>query len=214
MKGMNKSDKIARYFECEMRASQDDSNDEYVIEGRPVVYGQHTDIGGWWDEVINAGALDNTDVRDVCLLGNHNQGTFPLARTKNGKGTMTLAKDEKGLFMRAVLDCKNNPSAQEAYSAVQRGDVTGMSFAFRIASKGDTWRWDDNDYGWREINDISIIHEVSLVNWPAYDGTSATTRSAQEEEALATYKEMKGERDRKVKEAVEIERLRNINRSK
>ena len=212
MKNMKNTDKIARYFECEMRASRSESN-EYVIEGRPVVYEQHTDMG-WFDEVIKNGALNNTDIRDVCLLGNHNADTFPLARTKNGKGTMTLSKDDEGLFMRAVLDCDNNPSAQEAYSAVQRGDVTGMSFAFRVASKGDTWKWDDNDYGWREINDISIIHEVSLVNWPAYDGTSASTRSKQEEEALATFKEMKEERSRKAKEAVEIERLRNINRSK
>ena len=72
--------------------------------------------------------------------------------------------------MRALLDVENNPKAAEAYSAIKRGDISGMSFAFIVNE--DRWEDLDTDKPLRRITGMSDIFEVSLVAFPAYKGTS------------------------------------------
>ena len=97
---------------------------------------------------------------------------------------MTLTRDEHGVKMRALLDTENNPKAQEAYSAIKRGDISGMSFAFIVGEE----RWEDLDTEMplRIITKLSAIFEVSLVAFPAYSGTSV--QAASEGEALESVK--------------------------
>ena len=67
---MSKSDKAERRaFMFDVRAEQDERGN--YIEGRPVVYGKEADIGGIFREEIVPGALDKTDLHDVCFLTNH-----------------------------------------------------------------------------------------------------------------------------------------------
>jgi phage head maturation protease len=93
---------------------------------------------------------------------------------------MQLSVDSEGMTIRVVLDTENNAEARALYSAVQREDVTGMSFMFGI----DSERWDDleSDHPTRHIESISSVVEVSAVTFPAYDSTSINARS--ESEAL------------------------------
>jgi phage head maturation protease len=72
--------------------------------------------------------------------------------------------------MRAVLDPDHNPRAAEAYSAVGRGDMTGMSFAFIVNE--ERWEELDTEKPLRRITGLRDIFEVSLVAFPAYKGTS------------------------------------------
>ena len=127
-----------REYLCEVRA--DENN---YIEGRPVVYNSRTDLG-FFDEIIESGALNETDLRDVRFLVNHDFSKIPLARSRrnNGHSTMQLFVDEEGLRIKAMLDVENNAEAKALYSAVQRGDVTGMSFCFSV----DDEEWDDDNY--------------------------------------------------------------------
>lgn len=153
---------------------------EYRVEGYAVVFNSPTTITDWWGdeytEEIAPTALNNTDMRDVCLFFNHDTyNSVPLARTSNGKGTLTLTVDERGLKISAPLDCDNNTQAKAIYSAIERGDITGMSFAFRV--KDQAWTGLDSDNPVRYIKDISIIHEVSIVTYPAYKDTSINARS-------------------------------------
>ena len=62
-----------------------------------------------------------------------------------------------------------------AYSAVKRGDIQGMSFTFRV--KSQEWINLDSDVPTRRIKEISIVHEVSIVNFPAYPQTSVNARA-------------------------------------
>lgn len=153
---------------------------EYRVEGYAVVFNSPTKIVDWWGdeytEEIASTALNNTDMRDVCLFLNHDtNSSVPLARTSNGKGTLTLTVDERGLKISAPLDCDKNTQAKAVYSAIERGDVSGMSFAFRV--KEQSWAGLDSDNPIRYIKDISIIHEVSIVTYPAYKETSISARS-------------------------------------
>ena len=65
------------------------------------------------------------------------------------------------------------------YSAVERGDISGMSFMFAI--RGEKWEELDSDHPVRRITDISTVVEVSAVTFPAYE---ATTINARGKEAL------------------------------
>lgn len=165
-----------RSFTFEVRAEENESGK--IITGRPIVYDSKTDIGGF-DEIIERGALDNTDLTDVRFLVNHDTSRIPLARSRrnNGNSTMQLMVDEAGMAIRVLLDTENNTEARALYSAVQRGDISGMSFMFWA----DEDRWDDldSDHPTRHILSISNIVEVSAVTFPAYESTEINARSAE-----------------------------------
>ena len=163
--------KEIRFMPAEVRAAETEEKGA-VITGYPIVFEQEIDMGDW-REVIDAGSMgDGSVLRDVALLANHDFGMIPLARSRrnNDNSTMKLTPDQKGVAMRALLDINNNPKAKEAYSAVMRGDISGMSFAFIV--KEERWEDLDTDKPLRRIMSFSVVFEVSMVTNPAYPGTS------------------------------------------
>lgn len=163
-----------RAYTFEVRAEESEQGN--IITGRPIVYNSRTDIG-YFDEIIESGALDNADLRDVRFLVNHDVSKIPLARSRrnNGNSTMTLNVDEEGMTIRVILDTENNSEARALYSAVQRGDITGMSFMFGVSD--EEWENLDSDHPTRHIRAISVVVEVSAVTFPAYDATEINARS-------------------------------------
>lgn len=164
-----------RAYQFEVRA--EDTESGHIITGRPIVYNSRTDLG-WFDEVIEQGALDNADLTDVRFLVNHDTGMIPLARSRrnNGNSTMQMSVDMYGLNLDKVeLDIENNADARALYSAVKRGDITGMSFMFSI----DDEEWEDleSDHPTRHIWKIGSVVEVSAVTFPAYESTEINARS-------------------------------------
>lgn len=175
----NKKELERRSYNFEIRAEESDGVG--ILTGRPIVYNSKTDLG-WFDEVIELGALDGADLTDVRFLVNHDLSKIPLARSRrnNGNSTMQFSIDQQGMLLDWVkLDVENNADARALYSAVQRGDVSGMSFMFSI----DSERWEDleSDHPTRHIEKIGSVVEVSAVTFPAYDSTEINARS---EEAL------------------------------
>lgn len=166
-----------RFFSFEVRAEQDEQHGN-IITGRPIVYGQRTNIGPF-DEIIEPGALDATDLRDVALFVNHDMNKIPLARSRNNNAnsTMLLSVDNSGLSIRADLDTENNADARALYSAVGRGDVSGMSFAFAVGD--EDWENLDSDHPTRHIRSFTRVLEVSAVTYPAYDTTEIQARNAE-----------------------------------
>ena len=185
-------DKEIRLFNFEVRA--EDTERGKTITGRPIVFGQKTDLG-WYDEIIERGALDTTDMKDVRLLVNHNVDMIPLARSRNNteNSTMQLTADDNGLLIRADLDTENNSDSKSLYSAVGRGDVDGMSFMFTVDK--DSWDDPDSEHPTRHIRSIRRVFEVSAVTFPAYSQTSIQARGLSE--ALDSAKEsLESERSR------------------
>jgi len=172
---MAKKELERRSYNFEIRAADDD--DEKIITGRPIVYDSKTDLG-WFDEVIERGALDNANLTDVRFLVNHDTSMIPLARSRrnNGNSTMQLVADPQGLNIAFIkLDTENNSTARALYSAVERGDITGMSFMFSI----DDEEWEDleSDHPTRRIKKIGTVVEISAVTFPAYEATEIYARS-------------------------------------
>lgn len=179
MKSKQSNDKIRRCFNFEMRASKEE--EKGIIEGRAIVYDSLTDLG-YFDEIIQAGALKNTNLKDVRFLVNHNTDMIPLARSRNNNenSTMQLIVDEEGLRIRVKLDIENNTEARNLYSAIERGDITGMSFMFTIRKGGEKWEDEKSDHPKRTITDIEQVFEVSAVTFPAYEETEINARCKSE----------------------------------
>ena len=163
-----------RSYSFDVRAETGETGS--MITGRPIVYDSKTDLG-WFDEIIERGALLKTDLRDVRFLVNHDVSRIPLARSRrnNGNSTMQLVVDDDGMGIRVNLDTENNAEAKALYSAVQRGDITGMSFMFSV--DGEAWDNLESDHPTRRITSIGSVVEVSAVTFPAYDATEIYARS-------------------------------------
>lgn len=169
-----------RSMEFEVRAERNEQHGTYIT-GTPIVFNQVTDLG-WIREMIEPGALDDTDLKDVRFLVGHDTTSIPLARSRNNNAnsTMQMSVTERGMEIRVDLDTENNPRAKELYSAVQRGDISGMSFMFTVVK--DAWDDLDTDQPLRRITAIGKVFEVSAVTFPAYEGTDI--QAAAEDSAL------------------------------
>ena len=163
-----------RSYNFDVRAEETERGS--IITGRPIVYNSRTNLG-WYDEIIEAGALSRTDLTDVRFLVNHDISKIPLARSRrnNGNSTMQLSVDETGMEITVTLDTENNSEARALYSAVQRGDISGMSFMFGIDD--EEWENLESDHPTRHIRAISTVVEVSAVTFPAYESTEINARS-------------------------------------
>ena len=149
-----------------------------VIDGCPIVFNQRTAIGDLFYEEIDPHALDDADISDIKFMVNHDDGMIPLARHRRGKrSTMDVEIKPDGLHIKTTLDIENNATARELCSAVTRGDIEDMSFAFGVLVSGYEWRDLDTDMPTRRITKISKVFEVSAVNDGAYPQTSIYARS-------------------------------------
>lgn len=177
--------KEIRAFNFEVRA-EENADHGHFLTGRPIVYNSRTDLG-WYDEIIESGALDATDLRDVRFLVNHNTDMIPLARSRNNtdNSTMQMTVDDDGMGIRVDLDTENNVEAKALYSAVSRGDVSGMSFMFTVDA--DSWDDIESEHPIRSIRAIGKVFEVSAVTFPAYEATSISARGLSD--ALESAKE-------------------------
>lgn len=177
--------KEIRAFNFEIRAEQNEEHGHYLT-GRPIVYDATTDLG-WYDERIAKGALDDADLKDIRFLVNHNTDMIPLARSRNNNAnsTMQLSVDDEGMLIRVDLDTENNTEARNLYSAVERGDLDGMSFMFVVGA--DEWDDIDSEHPTRTITKLSKVFEVSAVTFPAYEQTSISARGLSD--ALDSAKE-------------------------
>ena len=130
-----------------------------------------------FSETIEKGALDGANLKDVLFFVNHDTNKIPLARSRNNNenSTLQLMVDDQGLRFKTKLDIKNNPEAAALYSAIQRRDITGMSFGFRVAE--DKWENIESEYPSRSIKKIEMVQEISACSFPAYEATSIYTRS-------------------------------------
>ena len=209
--------KETRYLEFDIRAEKTAERGS-VITGQPIVFNQETDCG-FFRETIDADALKETDLRDVRFLVGHDFSMVPLARSRNNNenSTMQLTVNEDGMAIRVNLDTEGNPRAAELYSAIKRGDISGMSFAFTVDK--DSWEDLDTDSPLRHIRSIDRVFEVSAVAFPAYEGTSiqAASEGGALESAKASLESAKqaAEEERKAQAEQErrtaaLDRLENL----
>lgn len=158
----------------EFRAVDNDEG-KMIIEGYAITYDQpatHQYGSRKFTEVIQRGALDYTDMKDVPLRYNHNDTWIIIARTRNN--SLQLIKDDRGLKIIAeLIDTQSN---KDIYKSIQAGLIDGMSFSFTISDHGDEWTYGENETV-RKVKSINRLYDVSVVDTPFYDTTSVYARS-------------------------------------
>ncbi|MBC7149008.1 MAG: HK97 family phage prohead protease [Rhizobium sp.] len=142
-----------------------------TLVGYAAVFNSPTDIGGWWTETIAPGTFSSQLSADVRALVDHDTGRV-IGRTKSG--TLRLSEDAKGL--RVEIDVPDTTNGNDLWVLVERGDISGMSFGFRVTK--DTWD-ETVDPPLRTIQAVELM-EVSACAFPAYDDTEIGKRSLDE----------------------------------
>jgi HK97 family phage prohead protease len=200
---------VTRAYNFELRADNNEKNGDFIT-GRPIVYNSMTDLG-YFNEIIEAGALDKANLKDVRFLVNHDTSMIPLARSRNNNenSTMQMSVDKDGMTIRVNLDTENNSEARNLYSAIKRGDITGMSFMFTIDK--EEWEELESDHPTRRIRSIGQVLEVSAVTFPAYESTEISARDKEALESAKSLLESKRRSLESEKNALELEKakLRN-----
>lgn len=140
------------------------------VRGYAILWNSPSERMGRIVETIDPRALDHLgdlNSLDVRMQGQHEGNA--LARTTNG--SLRLVKDTRGVLIEADLDARRGES-RDLYYAIERGDVSQMSFGFRIAAGGETL--DDQQDGTvrAHVTRIESLLEVSAVTFPAYRATS------------------------------------------
>ena len=156
-----------------LRTTDPAGESRLALEGVPIVFDTPTkinDVFGSYTEIIKKGALDGADLSDIRLLYNHDMSKVPLARTPK---TMRFNLDSAELKMTA--DLPNTEEARSIHTAVCRGDLSGMSFAFKVPPGGDIF---DAETNTRTIIKIEKVYEFSITPFPAYPQTSIEARTA------------------------------------
>ena len=159
-----------RSFNIELR----DEPESRHIEGYGSVFNERSlDLGGFV-EMIAPGAFDGVIERsDVKCYLDHNAEKGILARSRNGKGSLSLVVDEKGL--KYSFDAPKTNLGDEVVEGLKRGDYSQSSFAFTVDD--EIWTKEEDGSYLRTITKIGGLYDVSIVANPAYEGTSVALRS-------------------------------------
>lgn len=164
------------------------------IRGYAIVFNSPSERMGRIIETIDPKALrelEPLNERDVRMQCDHS-GTA-LARTTNG--SLRLSVDKRGVMIEADLDPRRS-DARDLYYAIERGDVSQMSFGFRIPVNGETLTERADGITLAHVTRIEELYEVSPVNFPAYRATTveALPAGASDDDEDSDSGEMEAER--------------------
>jgi len=159
---------VARAVEA--RATGDDRGAHTEIAGYAALFNTPATIAEQFVEVIDEGAFDDTIGDDVRVLFNHDPNQL-LGRTKSG--TATIAVDADGL--RYTVTPPATQVGRDVLELVQRGDVDGSSFGFRVLEDRWTPGATAGDLPVRHVQRVALL-DVSPVTVPAYSETTAEVR--------------------------------------
>lgn len=189
-------DDLCRSVPFTLVRAADDSSDGLTFTGYGAVFNQPTRIDSWegcFDEQIAPGAFRKS-LRERTPKFQFDHGRHPLIGSVPIGTIVDIHEDERGLYVQARLG--RHILIDLIREAISTGAIDGMSFRFSVVR--DEWRdrngqvvrpdevekilWHDTEGRGpllRTLKEVRIA-EVGPVVWPAYAGTSASVRSADE----------------------------------
>jgi HK97 family phage prohead protease len=148
------------------------------FRGHAIVYDEWTEVYDWWwdqtyqEQIARGAAGASAAADDVRFLLNHD-ANYVLARRRGAENdTLRLSEDSVGLLVEAEMDTRIS-YARDLALALERGDITGMSFAFTVEEES----WDQRPDGmWLRTIERVRLYDVAAVTYPAYEGTDGGLR--------------------------------------
>ncbi|HEX4499834.1 MAG TPA: HK97 family phage prohead protease [Scandinavium sp.] len=124
-------------------------------------------------EQIDPQAFDESLAKqpDIRFTLNHDPSRI-FGRTR--AGTLQVSRDDNGLLFE--VDLPHTDEARTLATAIERGDISQCSFAFRTLQ--DDWSTDESGMLVRTLLRLDINNgDVSAVTYPAYEQTEVEVRS-------------------------------------
>lgn len=155
----------------------DDDQKQRIVEGYASTFDEpYTLFSGpdWvYEEVVDRGAFDNTDMSDVIFQYDHAGRVF--ARNRNN--TLEIGVDDRGLLIKA--DLGGTEIGRELYEEIRGGYTDKMSFGFTVDGETEERieREGDPLLIRRHITSVKKLYDVSAVSIPANDATSISARN-------------------------------------
>jgi HK97 family phage prohead protease len=128
-------------------------------------------------EKIDPAAFDatlNDEQREVMAYWGHDI-SMPLGR--RSRGTLRVWKSDGAV--QYEIDAPDTSWGRDAVASIERGDVQGTSFRFRVLPEGERWEEDADGNMIRTLTNVTF-EEVSPTAEPAYPVSSASVRSLDE----------------------------------
>ena len=172
---MNQISRRSRTTDFKVRDSENGS--PMLIEGYFVVFDQPYNIDDWYEEIVDRHAFDDADMSDVRALIDHNT-QLVLGRRNENVQTLDFEIDDVGLYGRIQIN-PDDADAMSLRARVLRHDVDQASFGFEEREVVYTDLPDGRTR--RTIQSISRLWEISVCTFPAYEQTTVSARSANED---------------------------------
>ncbi len=160
-----------------------------TVTGYAIVFNRLSeDLGGFREMILPEAITGVIEKSDIFALLNHNMDRGILARATNGKGSLTLTTDNKGV--RYSFEAPNFSLGEELLENIRRGQLYGSSFAFNCGPDDDSFERDSVGGYIRVIKRFQRLHDVSCVYSPAYKSTSVNIeRSLATSQTTTEYKQ-------------------------
>lgn len=145
-----------------------------VISGYAMVFNSLSELirGRFYEKILPEAMNGVVEKSDVLALLDHQRTRGVLARSRFGKGTLTLTVDDKGL--RYEFTPPKTALGEEVQEYLKRGDIQGSSFHFVLADKGEIWgKSNDNKYI-RTITKYNEIFDVSMAFFSSLSGNNCS----------------------------------------
>ena len=151
-----------------------DAKGAQAIAGYAVVWDAPSSDLGFIEKIKRGAFTDSIAAGDQRLLLEH------LPHKLLGKvssKTLSLSEDNHGLKFNATLP--KSPMGEDVAESIRRGDLSAMSFGFRVLPNGDEWG-NTGKQVTRTVKKASLS-EISVVSQAAYPSTSVNLRSCPSE---------------------------------
>jgi len=159
-----------RFFNLtEIRVTKEKDEPTKII-GHAAVFNTITDIGWFREQILPGAFTDAIKTSDVRMLFNHDPN-YIMGR--NSANTLKLSEDKKGLAIE-VTPPDTQLIRDMVLTPMERGDLSQMSFAFRIET--EQWTEKKDEVPIRTIVKVNPLYDVSVVTYPAYPTADAKLR--------------------------------------
>ena len=155
----------------EIRSTGNLRSNGKTLHGHAAIFNSEADLGGFVEVIRNGAFRTSLEGGSNIRALYHHDGSALLGTTRGG--TLQLRETPQGLAFELALP--DTTHGRDLAILVDRGDVAGCSFGFRVPDGGDRWEERGSTLV-RELLNVDLV-EITLTSDPAYQDTTVALRN-------------------------------------